>query len=110
MTNDDLIARIFKDPDALTMRELLDECVRSWTELADLVEEATEVQYMPSPIPRPADDTSERSKGGHSDPTSSITADARRMAVREFVTDSLRASLKLKRQGETALNRWAGLA
>lgn len=109
MTND-LTAAIFVDPDAYSMRELLDACVRAWTELTELVEEAAEVQFMPSPIPRPAEDTSERSKGGHSDPTSRIVADARRAAVREFVTDSLRASQKLKRQGEAALDRWAGLA
>lgn len=109
MTND-LTANIFADPDALSMRELLDACVRAWTELAALVEEAAEVQFMPSPIPRPAEDTTERSKGGHSDPTARITADARRIAVREFVTDSLRASQKLRRQGEAALDRWAGLA
>lgn len=109
MTND-LTADIFADPDALSMRELLAACVTAWTELAALVEEAAEVQFMPSPIPRPAEDTSERSKGGHSDPTARITADARRIAVREFVTDSLRASQKLRRQGEAALDRWAGLA
>lgn len=106
----DSTAALFADPDALNMRELLAACVTSWTELAALVEEAAEVQFMPSPIPRPAEDTTERSKGGHSDPTARITTDARRIAVREFVTDSLRASQKLRRQGEAALDRWAGLA
>lgn len=109
MTND-LTADIFADPDALTMRELLAACVENWTQLASLVEEAAEVQFMPSPIPRPAEDTTERAKGGHSDPTSRIVADARRIAVREFVTESLRASQRLKRQGDQALDRWAGLA
>lgn len=109
MTHDHT-ANIFADPDTLSMRELLAACVASWTDLAALVEEATEVQFMPSPIPRPAEDTTERSKGGHSDPTARITTDPRRLAVREFVTDSLRASQRLKRQGEAALDRWAGLA
>jgi hypothetical protein len=92
------------------MRDLLIACVDAWTELAQLVEEASEVQFMPSPIPRPAEDTTERAQGGHSDPTSRIVADARRIAVREFVLDSIRAASKLKRQGEHALDRWAGLA
>lgn len=109
MTND-LTADIFADPDALSMRELLSACVDAWTQLAGLVEEAAEVQFMPSPIPRPAEDTTERSQGSHSDPTARIAADVRRLAVREFVTDSLRAGQKLKRQGEAALDRWAGLA
>lgn len=109
MTND-LTAAIFADPDALSMRELLVACVDAWTELAQLVEEASEVQFMPSPIPRPAEDTTERAKGGHSDPTLRVVADARRIAVREFVLNSIREAQRLKRQGEHALDRWAGLA
>lgn len=109
MTKDPLSA-LAVDPDALSMRELVTLCVDVWTELAQLVDEAAEVQSLPSPIPRPAEDTSERGKGGHGDPTFAVVQDARRMAVREFVLDSIRAASSLKHRGERALDRWAGLA
>ena len=45
-------------------------------------------QWLPSPVPRPRFDTSERASGDHSDPTADIVADPRRLAVRKVVQDA----------------------
>jgi len=63
------------------LRELLDAA----TELARSLEAAEAVQWKPAPIPKPADDTTERASGGHGDPTFQTVSDARRLDVRSAV-------------------------
>lgn len=50
-----------------------------------LLGQAQAVQWSPAPIPRPREDTTERSKGGHSDPTVATVFDERRLTVRAAV-------------------------
>lgn len=109
-SQEDRIAAIFADPDAVEMSALLATCVDTWTQLAALVEEASEIQFAPAPIPRPVEDTTERASGGHSDPTWSTVQDARRADVRAFVLEALRTGRSLHIRGERAIDRWTGAA
>jgi len=84
--------------------------------LARTTADAQAVQWDASPVPRPRDDTSERAKGGHSDPTPLVTFDDRRLAVREAVKGAVRAldaaaqaAEEANRAVEEALESWAGL-
>lgn len=66
--------------------ERLVEIIRLETEaLAALLPEAVSRQWIASPVPRPREDTAERSKGGLSDPTGGTALDGRRMDVRDSV-------------------------
>ncbi|URQ05031.1 hypothetical protein SEA_ITER_43 [Arthrobacter phage Iter] len=49
---------------------------------------AAEIQWEPSPVPKPREDTSQRASGGHGDPTGDIVLDARRLALRDAVSDA----------------------
>jgi len=96
-------------PDAL--RAFAEEALR----LASLLGQADEIQWQPSPTPKPREDTTERSKGGHGDPTASIVADDRRLAVRAAVLQAEAAIEKatVDVQGasarlEHAIDRWTG--
>ena len=79
------------DHDIETFTRLIaDEAER----LAALVPSAVERQWTTSPVPRPRDEEARRTVGDdHSDPTSSVALDPRRMAVRESVLRS-RAALR----------------
>lgn len=46
---------------------------------------AEEAQWERSHTPKPREDTTERAKGGHGDPTGDIVMDERRLALREAV-------------------------
>lgn len=83
--------------------------------LASAVAEAERVQWSPSLTPRPREDTTERSKGGHSDPTSTIVTDERRLALREEVVAAgrrieaaTREITEHRERVERALAAWAG--
>lgn len=52
---------------------------------------AEEIQWTAAPIPKPREDTTERAKGGHGDPTLATVLDERRLAVREAVEKGLAA-------------------
>jgi hypothetical protein len=76
---------------------------------------ADEIQWERSPVPQPRDDTTQRPKGGHGDPTGDIVLDPRRMAVREAVSHAetiLRhyaTALRTARQDvQNAVARWNG--
>lgn len=76
---------------------------------------ALEVQWQPAPIPHPEEDTAERGKGGHSDPTPAVALDERRLAVRVAVLGSLRrvreardALAESRQDVERSLARWHG--
>lgn len=76
----------------MTAKKPLPEIVRSVAEealeLASLLDRAQGVQWSPAPIPRPRVDTTERSRGGHGDPTADIALDDRRLAVRAAVVSA----------------------
>jgi hypothetical protein len=83
--------------------------------LASLIDAAAEIQWQPSNTPKPREDTTERSRGGHSDPTLNVVADERRLALREAVTvgaDQLtKAARILDAVGaklEVAIDDWHG--
>lgn len=76
---------------------------------------ADDVQWEPSPVPKPREDTTQRASGGHGDPTGDIVLDARRLAVREAATAAesvltrYAAELRLARVNvEEAVARWNG--
>lgn len=97
--------------------ERLVRLIRDETDaLADLLPEALSRQWSTSPVPKPREDTSERSKGDrHSDPTGDTALDGRRMAVRATVRDAevlLRATA-IRTRGvrlgmERAISEWDG--
>lgn len=83
--------------------------------LADVLTDATEVQWKPAPVPKPRVDTAERSAGGHGDPTGDAAADPRRLALRAEVIaaeKSLAALpivlLRRRERLERALSAWHG--
>lgn len=53
--------------------------------LAQVLGQAEAIQWSPSMTPQPREDTSERAKGVHSDPTLATVIDERRLAVRAEV-------------------------
>lgn len=66
--------------------ERLVEIIRQETEaLAALLPGAVSRQWTASPVPKPREDTAERSSGDRSDPTGDTALDGRRLAVRESV-------------------------
>lgn len=76
---------------------------------------ADAVQWEASPAPKPREDTSQRAKGGHGDPTGDIVLDARRLAVREAFSGAERAIVELHRalreareQLENTVEKWNG--
>lgn len=56
--------------------------------LIQSLNDAAEIQWEPSHTPKPREDTSQRASGGHGDPTGDIVLDARRLALRDAVTDA----------------------
>ena len=53
--------------------------------LASALGRAEAVQWQPAPTPKPREDTTERSRGIHSDPTAQTATDPRRLALRAAV-------------------------
>ena len=80
--------------------------VRSFTEealfLARSAAEAEEIQWSAAPIPKPREDTTERAKGGHGDPTLAIVLDERRLAVRLRYEEALVVLRELTEQAADA--------
>lgn len=94
-----------------TLRAFAEDALR----LASLLGQADEIQWQPSPTPKPREDTTERSKGGHGDPTASIVADDRRLAVRvavlkgEGAIEQAAAAVRSASADlEHAIDRWTG--
>lgn len=103
------------DPDQLRLDGLLHALSRESEQLRALLPSAVEAQWEAAPVPRAADDTTERSKGGYTDPTSRIVLDERRTHLRECVLRSeacLREQLVRVRAVRLALGRalssWEG--
>ena len=84
--------------------------------LALTLREAEEIQWSPSPIPKPREDTTERTKGGApSNPTLDVVLDERRMEVRAAVEEATRELEALagaldaaRARLERAVDRWNG--
>ncbi|UDL14647.1 hypothetical protein SEA_KEALII_41 [Arthrobacter phage KeAlii] len=80
-----------------------------------LLDAAAEIQWEASPVPKPREDTTQRAKGGHGDPTGDIVLDPRRLAVREAVVTAegeILAHLETLRAArvrlEAAIEAWNG--
>ena len=87
------------------------ELDRLWEALTD----ALKYQWEAPPVPRPANDTSERSKGPVSDPTPQIALDGRRLALRATVLEAERAVVRIRAvvseladRVEGSVARWEG--
>lgn len=83
--------------------------------LSSSLSAAEAIQWAASPVPKPREDTTERAKGGHGDPTPSIVLDDRRLGVRAAVEAAHRelaaATEKLVEQREAvdaAVDLWNG--
>jgi hypothetical protein len=83
--------------------------------LAASMEKAQAIQWEAAPIPRPADDTTERAKGGHGDPTPSIALDERRLVVRATYDAAVQAlavaeaaARNARRHLDAATSAWEG--
>ncbi len=108
-------AALFEDPTEATL-ERLAEIVREECDALGLtIPAAASAQWTPSPIPKPRDDTAERAKGGHGDPTPDVVLDGRRLALRAQVLrsetvlrDALVAVRGVRVGLERALSRWEG--
>lgn len=108
-------AALFRDPDAIALDSAAVALAAACAHLSAVAAEAAEVQWAPAPIPRPREDTTERAKGGHGDPTPSVALDTRRADVRAAVVAAARAlefarvnAIVQARTVEDALARWAG--
>lgn len=70
---------------------LLTDAEEALSTLSDALFEASDAQWETPPVAKPADDTSERSKGAApSDPTQRIALDGRRLALRASVVEAER--------------------
>jgi hypothetical protein len=94
-----------------TLRQVAEEAFR----LGSIMETAEDVQWMPSSVPRPREDTTERASGGYSDPTLNTVTDPRRLAVREVMVKSEAALaetrvtiIRLREELESVLENWNG--
>lgn len=84
-------------------------------DLIGYLAEVVEAQWEPSPIPKPREDTFQRSSGEIPDPTLSIVSDPRRLALRDAVKEATRAleqatetARVARRRLERAADSWAG--
>jgi hypothetical protein len=83
--------------------------------LARSLGEAEEIQWTAAPIPKPREDTTERAKGGHGDPTLATVLDERRLAVRLRVEEARvilahneEAAVEARRNLDAAIAAWNG--
>jgi len=95
-----------------TARLIVEEALK----LSAVLEAADDIQWQPSPVPRPRDDTTERSRGGHSDPTLTTVLDDRRLKLRDEVRRSswslgelLRKVREYRTALEDAVDHWNGV-
>ncbi|WP_336628481.1 MULTISPECIES: DUF7169 domain-containing protein [unclassified Microbacterium] len=99
-----------------TTAEALRTLGEAVTEFADALAHAEEVQWLRPAAPSLRQETSEKAKGGISNPTADITADERRLRVRaavitgevvaQSVTQDLATSATTLRE---AVTDWAGV-
>lgn len=102
----------FADEDVEGLLALMKKEVETLTDVA-LV--ALEAQWQASPVSRARDDTTERSQGERSDPTSEVALDERRLALRlqvikseRIIRQALTSIIGVRRGFEMTLDRWEG--
>lgn len=69
------------------MTDTLETFAATYLRLQALLAEAREPQWQAGMTPKPAEDTTERSKGQPGDPTPTIVADTRRLRLRIAVME-----------------------
>lgn len=96
--------------------DVLQDTAAAFLRLTQALGEAEAVQWDPAARrPQARDDTTERSKGGHGDPTADVALDERRLALRDAVEEA-RLRLQIAATGVSAADRhlrealdaWAG--
>lgn len=87
MQNDPNTA-LFADTTCAELGRLLQLCRDECSALAALLPAVGDSQWLASPALLPGEDTTERSKGIHGDPTPGIALDARRLALRAQIQES----------------------
>lgn len=99
-----------------TTVEALRKLGESVTEFADALAHAEEVQYLRPAAPSLRQETTEKAKGGISNPTADITADERRLRVRAAVISGeigaqriATTADELARELRAAVTDWAGV-
>lgn len=103
------------DPEQLRLDGLVQWARREADALGALLPAALDAQWQAAPNPRPREDTTERSKGVTSDPTSANALDERRWALRLQIVRSERmlreaiVALRGVRRGlEMRFDEWEG--
>jgi len=91
----------------------LEAFAATYLRLTDLLREVGDAQWQAGKTPVPREDTTERSKGLTSDPTPTVAADTRRLALRLAVIEAEQALEKAGRNMQAAerhltdaLERW----
>lgn len=80
-----------------SISEFADQFRKEVEELLDTLPEALARQWEPSPVPKPREDTSERSSGGApSRPVEAVVFDDRRLAVRDALAKVFTAVKRLQ--------------
>lgn len=101
------------------MTTSLPSAVRSFAaeslSLARSLADAEEIQWTAAPVPKPREDTTERAKGGHGDPTLATVLDERRLAVRQAVEEAhatlaanTEATAEARQKLDAAIASWNG--
>lgn len=100
---------------AATEADTLERFAAAYLRLRQLVSDTAESQWRAGKTPVPKEDTTERSKGLTSDPTPTIAADARRLALRAAVIEAEqvlekagRAMQAVERRLNASFERWQG--
>jgi hypothetical protein len=109
------VVNVGADPDLATVSHLI-ELIRAEVDALEAVlPDAIAVQCMPSPVPRPREDTVEREKNRRSNPTLDTVLDERRLRLSQQVLRSRRllrnaviAARGVRRGLEISLVAWHG--
>ena len=99
-----------------TTAEAIRTLAENVTELADALAHAEEVQWLRPAAPSLRQETTEKAKGGISNPTADITADERRLRVRAAVITGEVVAQSIAQDAATAaatlraaVTDWAGV-
>lgn len=102
-------------PHPRPLPEIVREVAEEALALASALEAAEAIQWSPSHTPKPREDTTERAKGGHGDPTLATVIDDRRLGVRAAVVaghieiEKAIPALRVARENvQEAVDRWHG--
>lgn len=88
-------------PSGESISEFADQFRKEVEQLLDTLPEALSRQWESSPVPKPREDTTERSSGGApSRPVEAVVFDGRRLAVREALGEVFTAVKRLQMASE----------